>query len=645
MSFRRSLLLPFAAAATLTACGGGGGGSPADVKPGPQEPATVSDAPDKFLLFPNPQQQPDGSLQTNTLAYADAYYRAVDPLNQRDTLAKWKSVNQWDTGTGSQYTVVFGDKRDLGYGRRMNVRVNPDGTLSFFVENYLVQAGPDYVYSPLNLDAAVVRDTKWLASVNAIEWSPGPDGGASFPKYYQFDPAGARRMTVDLDNRGDKAMPGPCITCHGGRGDALTPAGKDGKPLFNKVQNTASQTRGDVAAKLHPFEPDAFDFSTTRAGFSRVEQEAAIKAINKAILCSYPITGTSTAPEDACRRPAIAGEWLAPQAKLIKTAYGGDGMPAATFDDTFVPDSWLQAGQSTLYKEVIATSCRTCHSMRGSGAQSDLDFNDVNKFAEYAPRTKVHVFERGNMPLAKIVYDAFWNSDRPKLLADFLQAHGVSVKRGADGKPLKPGSPVAVVGPDRAVTPGATKLSGANSQYANGYTWTIVSGAGATLSEASTASPTFNATAAGTYVVQLVVTNGSTQSDAVRQTIVVAAGSPAPSALRFADIKNVMQEGNRCTQCHSPDGTLPHPPVWYANLDRNGDGTVGDATDDAWFYAEVRSRINFTDIEGSALLRKPSGNHHGGNLIPGFDTSKPPGDPARVRYDLFVNWISNGAPQ
>ena len=645
MRSRLSPCLAIVATLVLGGCGGGGGGSSADVKPGPQPPAVVTSAPDKFLIFPNPQEQADGSFQTTSLDYADAYYRSIDPNSQRDTLAKWKSVNQWDTGTGAQYTVVFGDRRDLGYGRRMNVRGNPDGTLSFYVENYIIQAGPDYAYSPLNLDAAIVRDTKWLVSVNAIEFSPGPNGGPSFPKFYQFDPDGTRRMVVDLDNRGDKPMPGPCITCHGGRGDALTPPDATGKPRFNLVQNSASQTRGDVIARLHPFEPDAFDFSTTRPGFSRGEQEAAFKSINKLILCSYPITGTSSAPEDACRRPAVSGEWTAPAAKVIKSAYGGDGLPSATFNDTFVPDSWLQAGQSTLYKDVIATSCRTCHAMRGTGAQADLDFTDVNKFAEFAPRIKVHVFERGNMPLAKIVYDAFWGSDRPSQLAAFLDAHGATIARGTDGKPVKPGVPVAVVGPDRAVATGATKLSGVNSQYTASYAWTVVSG-NATLTDASTATPTFNASAAGTYVVQLVASNGGTQSAPVRQTIVVTSGlSPVPSAIRFADIKNIMQEGNRCTQCHSPTGTLPHPPLWYSNEDRNGDGIVGDATDDAWFYAEVRSRINFTDVEGSALLRKPSGNHHGGLLIQGFDTSKPPGDPARFRYDLFANWILNGAPK
>ena len=92
------------------------------------------------------------------------------------------------------------------------------------------------------------------------------------------------------------------------------------------------------------------------------------------------------------------------------------------------------------------------------------------------------------------------------------------------------------------------------------------------------------------------------------------------------------------------DGQLPRPPVFYTNEDRNGDGTI-DAADDAWFYEEVRGRINFTDIAASPLLRKPSGNHHGGNLVIGFDTTKAPGDPARNRYDLFLNWILAGAPR
>ena len=148
-----------------------------------------------------------------------------------------------------------------------------------------------------------------------------------------------------------------------------------------------------------------FGFSDGPA--SRPEQEAAIKVINKWILCTYPLAAPSTAAEDSCRRPANPSEWQGTAASLIKAYYGGDGLPNATFNDEYVPEGWLTAGQSTLYEQVIRPSCRTCHIMRGSGGNSDIDFTSYEKFRGYNDRIKIHVQERGNMPLAKIVYDAF----------------------------------------------------------------------------------------------------------------------------------------------------------------------------------------------------------------------------------------------
>jgi len=73
---------------------------------------------------------------------------------------------------------------------------------------------------------------------------------------------------------------------------------------------------------------------------------------------------------------------------------------------------------------------------------------------------------------------------------------------------------------------------------------------------------------------------------------------------------------------------------------------------DLWFYTELRGRINFTEIVASPLLRKPSGNHHSGGQRNGFDTSLAPGQlvggqngAGRGSYDLFLNWMLNGAPQ
>ena len=451
---------------------------------------------------------------------------------------------------------------------------------------------------------------------------------------------------MNVDGLGDKAMPGPCIVCHGGRADALTPPDATGQPLFNLLQNAVSQTRGDTMGQLQPFQVDSFQFSTT-PGYTRAEQEASLKTMNTMVLCSYPLGAPSTSPEDACRRAAGSDEWQGTVDALVKASYGGDGLPNPVYADVYVPAAWTAAGQTSLYTTVVAPACRTCHIMRGTGMQSDIDFTTYAKFQSYADRIYATVVNRGDMPLAKLVYDAFHASSGEQTLANFLAGQGFAAV-DASGNPLRPGRPVADPGPDRVVPQGATRLSGTGSLYANTYAWSIVSvpsGApAATLMDANTAQPTFNASSDGTYVLSLVVGNGSAQSAPTLLTLVVNnALTPAPSAIRFADIKAILQDGNECQGCHNPASPL-HPPIDYTNYDRDGDGVV-TPTDDAWFYAEVRSRINFTDIAASPLLRKPSGFHHRGGLGVGFDTSMAPGQPGRAKYDVFLNWALNGAPQ
>jgi mono/diheme cytochrome c family protein len=628
----------------LGACGQGNSGDPP-----PASAASAITGPNSFLLFPNPQVQTDGSLQTNTTTYAQAYYAAIDPANTKDTLAKWKAANGFDTGTGTEATVVFGDARDLGFGRRITVRQNVDGTIATMVENYQVTTVANYGFTSLNVDAAVVQDSRWLSYVNAIEYSPGSGGGVSFVKFFNFNAVtGQRELAIDLDGRGDKAMPGPCITCHGGRGDPLTPPDATGKPLFPLVANSASQKRGDALAHLMPLEADSFQYSTA-TGFTRADQEAALKILNKMVLCSYPRPAATAFPEDACRRAANGNEWQGTAAALIKAAYGGDGLPNPAYSDTFVPTGWSSVGQTALYQSVVVPACRICHLVRGTGSQSDIDFNTYAKWLDHADRTKAHVIDRGNMPLAKIVFDTFWSTSMADTLATFLEGQGFTV-RDAAGAVLRPGRPVADPGPDRTVQQGATALSAAGSLYSSSYNWSIVSGPnGATpatnamLANPNTVQPTFNATADGTYVLQLVASNGTTQSAPVQLALVVNnALAPPPSTIRFSDIKNVVQSLG-CIGCHAPGS--PPPVLSFANIDRNGDGIAGDATDDLWFYTELRGRINFSDIIASPLLRKPSGKHHRGGLRPGFDTTAIPGQAARVNYDLFLNWILNGAPQ
>lgn len=157
---------------------------------------------------------------------------------------------------------------------------------------------------------------------------------------------------------------------------------------------------------------------------------------------------------------------------------------------------------------------------------------------------------------------------------------------------------------------------------------------------------------AGTYSVQLVTANATSTSSAKTLTIKV---NPAlgwdPAVLRFdPDIRTILQTGSgNCTSCHistkNPSTDAQTPPIFYNDFDRSGTGNA--ATNLHWFYTELRGRINFTDIVASPLLRKPSGNHHGGGAgaLNGFKTSFPVGDSAREDYDKILAWILNGAPE
>lgn len=660
---------------------GQGGSNAGDTYPDVPIAAATVTGPNSFLTYPNPIINASGVSEIDSAAYANAYYAAIDPNNERDTFAKWKTLNGFDSGTGSQITVVVGDPRDLGYGRYITARKNTDGTVAVSVRNYLVSAAAGYGYSSFNLDAAVAQDNRWYIGASNIEFSPGPNGGVPFAKFYFFAPDGSRALAVNLDGRGVKAMPGPCISCHGGRGDPLTAADAAGKQLFPLVHSSASLTRGDVQAHFHPLEPDNFEFSAL-AGFTRADQEAAIKQINTWVLQSYPLPCVAggltckTVPattvsltgfaEDAGRRVASADEWQGAAAAIIKDGYGGNGLPNATYVDA-VPADWSGAGQSSLYQNTVVPSCRVCHILRGQGstdagtaAGTDIDLSSYTKFNSYADQIKAHTIDRGNMPQAKILYEKFWaTSANYEAMASFLEGAGHTV-RDASGAVLKPGRPVADAGPSRTVRQGAGTLSGIASMYATSYQWSLVSGPvnGATLSNASARDATFTATADGTYVVQLVVANGGTSSAPSQMTVVVSA--TAPAALTFTnDILPVLQAANSCAKagCHNSANlsTAAATPVVYNRIDRNGDGIV-NATDDAWMYAEVRGRINFNDPADSALLLKPAGKHHGGNpqagtYQPGFDSTQIPGvvtggtgSLGRKNYDIFLNWILGGAP-
>ena len=633
------------------------------------EPAasTVPQGLDRFLLFPNPVSMSTGGFETNTSDYADAYYRAIDPNNDKDTIDKWKAQNGFSDSTsplaGTEQMAVFRDTKDLGYGRRMTGRRNTsadpkiDGSVAFYVENYSVAPNASGGYSSiLNVEAAIRRDTRWHVGTNAIEWSTAPcsmaelaegcNPNAKFAKFYSFSSKdGTRQFAVDLDGNGPKAMPGPCITCHGGRGDPLTPPDATGKPRFPLVENGVSRKRGDVQARLHGMNVGSFGFSPDFPSFSRTAQEGTLKTFNQWILCSYPLAGAAAGAEDACRVAAGANEWQGTAAEMVKSWYGGPGMPNGTFLDAYVPAGW--ASNQSLYTGAVAPYCRTCHILRGTKNQDDIDFMTAAKFLGQADRIKAHVFDRGTMPLALIVYNDFWSSSAPTLLANAINPSlgaltPPQTATDSGGAALTPGRPIPDAGPNRMVkTSTNVILTGENSLFPTSFTWSQdpANPAGATITNPNSMIATFNAAVPGNYTVRLSVGN----DPAIDAKAIITVDDSFPDPVKFAHVKNVLQNithatGQKCTGCHVSPAVSPTPPIFYNNIDRDGVGGV-TATDEAWFLKALSGRVNLTDMQESPLLRKPSGDHHNGGKL--FDLATSAG---LENYSIFYSWILAGMP-
>jgi hypothetical protein len=197
-------------------------------------------------------------------------------------------------------------------------------------------------------------------------------------------------------------------------------------------------------------------------------------------------------------------------------------------------------------------------------------------------------------------------------------------------------------------------LTGENSLFASTFLWTSVSGPSAPSIDNPTGMVAiFNANTAGTYVVNLSVNGGASSKNV---TITADDNFPDPLNIKFAQVKNELQNvphvlNKRCVDCHTAISTPGQqvttsliPPIWYSSAlagggDRDGDGAV-TATDDAWFLKALSARVNLTEILASALLRKPTGNHHGGNQV--IDVTDTTGLGGLRSYSVIYNWILAG---
>lgn len=564
----------------------------------------VPDDPNEFLTWLDDLS----SLYAGSQESAEAYYRAIDPLDEKTSLGEWLTANGFDDGVDAQAT--YRNAADLGFGRVMSMRTLFDGSVAAYVENY-----PSLNEAVAAVETGV-RDG--LLATVAMEYSPGPTGGEPYTKFYTYGPDDERVIAIDLDGRGAKFMPGLCNVCHGGQPQPL---------IAGEYPNG-----GDTQAQFLPWDLETYEFSEV-AGFTRADQEAELKALNAGSLSTYPANAAAAVTQ---------GDWPGSAAReLIEGWYGGTELPDE-FDPNFVPEGWRAAinggptgnpsGIEDLYLDVIAPNCRACHITRGRYFSEYpegefIDFSSYARFMAYEDRIEELLYETGVMPDALVTYAQFWTNHDGVVGAEALARY-----LGIDATQQRPGRPVADAGPDRDVALGTVTLNGAASSFADEFEWTFATagrpaGSNATISAGDTATPTITTDVPGVYRLQLIVSKDGEASEPVFVRLTALFGT---DPVRFSvDITSIVVRS--CASCHSEgrEQSVAGIPVRF--------------DEPLALYERLRAYVNTQDYDASPFLSKPAGVRHGGQTTPGFDLSGAPGSD-RDDYDRVLQWIGEGAP-
>jgi len=612
--------------------------------------------------------------------FPEAYYNTIDPLKTRTNFNDWRVENGFlndDLTTADcnpancvSTHVRFRDTKDLGYGRNMFMRRNlTTGDVAVYVENFQVDRVPGVPYGPLNLEALVENDRSWNFGINAVEFSayPATNSGAwQFLKFYNFAGDGKRATMAsgtqahdaDLDGRGLKPVPTPCILCHGGRGRTLVYKDADGTKKL--APSITGGVPGDVQANMQMLEFNTLQFST-KPGFTRAENAEGIRLINEAVLSTF------MAHEGAGGRE---GDWDPTFAiEIARGRYGNNPTDVnAQYDKEFVPADW-NANDASLYRSQVGPNCIVCHALRGSRLNNSDSFSSYRQFLDYGDRTDHLVFDQGLMPLGLLNYSKFWES-ADKDPGPIAAAIGYPERLDADQRAFRPGQPVAVIaappvaaGINLSSDPGVSydiPISGNDSAFVSAFHWSVepsdlasidsssANGEGTTPGDAI-----LQVTQAGLYTVSLKV-DGSVTNTTDSTSFVIdvrdenAVGTPPPAEkIKYYGSGGIDEligtSALGCKGCHAGDGGYDGIPVYYEPC---GSDVVNGYE---FVYRSVLARVNFASPLNSIFLRKPAQGatdqkSRSSSTIDDFHT----GGYRLVTdkdYSTVLSWILNGAPQ
>jgi hypothetical protein len=297
----------------------------------------------------------------DTRKSACAYYKAIGavedcnvdgyPTGAQLTLAQWRSkfnLSPFPNGNpanrpapdGQEVRLQYVNTSDLNLGRDMQAIKLADGTLAYNTCNYpgsqdvtSRRGAPKEIGAETqpDIDLAITNIRRGIGLIVCVAMDdspiPGINGGQPFVKFYTFGPTGKLLLSVSLDGRREKFMPGTCTTCHGG--DAYGgqfPDDGNGRP--------------DLISRWQPF-----DMANLKVRLSsdqdRDEANKVVKAFNERLLDSKIVNSVTTQ-----RTRDLIVNW-----------YKGGRLDQ---DPEFIPEQ-SPTGDANIYKKVIQPGCQTCH--------------------------------------------------------------------------------------------------------------------------------------------------------------------------------------------------------------------------------------------------------------------------------------------
>jgi len=302
--------------------------------------------PDHFLTYKG----------RDTRLSACMYYRAIGAAGDCDAQGNmirsisfddWKRRHKFAPFAGSNTEVAanYINRWDLNLVRRMVATSTAPDSIAFYVCNHPGPDGTTQTEIDQVLDTA--RKQENMVACVAMEWStsPGVNDGLPFTKFLTFAPDGALLPSINLDGRGEKYMPGACVACHGGtKYNGRFPEAGNPSPL--------------LGSRFLPFDTGNYLFGS-RPELTEQTQTEALYLLNQMVRATEK-TG-SAAPDTATTR-------------LVDGWYAG----GKTLDKNFLPGAWrvdegqaATAGAARFYREVIGSSCRTCHTALGENFDWD----------------------------------------------------------------------------------------------------------------------------------------------------------------------------------------------------------------------------------------------------------------------------------